>query len=316
MDPYKILNLSSECSESEIKQAYRALSFKFHPDRNKDPDAGDKIRAINEAYEILSDKQKRAQYDFERSGNPLEGILNELFKQNNPGRGMHQIFKQNMMFPHGQGQAFEVMFSNDMPFFNQSPSFNQAPSFNQSPSFNQAPKLSPPILEKKVDVTFEESYKGGNIPIMIEREIKSGPLTLIEQERIYVVIPQGIDDGEILTIPDKGHCYNEVKGEVKLRIHIVAHPIFERRGLNLVYHQKITFKESICGFEGIIQHVDGTSMRLVSSKGNIIQNGDERNVKGRGLTRNSQVGDLIILFNVSTPKELTEEQIKMFENIL
>jgi DnaJ-class molecular chaperone len=308
MDPYKILNLSLECSDNEIKQAYRALSFKFHPDRNKDPDAGDKIRAINEAYEILSDKQKRAQYDFERSGNPLEGILNELFKQNNPGRGMHQIFKQNMMFPQGQvfpqGQAFEVMFSNDMPFF------------NQAPSFNQAPKPSPPILEKKIDVTFEESYKGGNIPIMIEREIKAGPLTLIEQERIYVLIPQGIDDGEILTIPDKGHCYNEVKGEVKLRIHIVAHPIFERRGLNLVYHQKITFKESICGFEGILQHVDGTSMRLVSSKGNIIQNGDERNVKGRGLTRNSQVGDLIILFKVSTPKELSEEQIKIFENIL
>jgi DnaJ-class molecular chaperone len=62
--------------------------------------------------------------------------------------------------------------------------------------------------------------------------------------------------------------------------------------------------------------VDGTSMRLVSSKGNVIQNGDERNVKGRGLTRNSQVGDLIILFNVSPPKELTEEQIKTFELIL
>jgi curved DNA-binding protein len=308
MDPYKVLNLSHECTDSEIRQSYRALSFKYHPDRNKDPDAGDKIRAINEAYEILSDKQKRAQYDFERSGgNPLEGILNELFKQTNPGRGMHHVFKQNMMFPQGQGQgfpqgqAFEVMFSNDMP-----PFFNQAPVFKQPP----------PILEKKVDVTFEESYKGGNIPITIEREIKAGQLSFIEQERIYVVIPQGIDDGEILTIPDKGHCYNEVKGEVKLRIHIVAHPIFERRGLNLVYHQKITFKESICGFEGIIQHVDGTSMRLVSSKGNIIQNGDERNVKGRGLTRNSQVGDLVILFNVSPPKELTEEQIKTFENIL
>lgn len=298
MDHYKILNVSPECSESEIKQSYRALSFKYHPDRNKDVDAGDKIRAINEAYEVLSDKQKRTQYDFERSGNPLEGILNELFKQNHPGRGMHHMFKQNMMFPQGQG--IEVVFSNEMPFFNHSQNFKQAP----------------PILEKKVDVTFEESYKGGNIPITIEREIKAGQLTYIEQERIYVLIPQGIDDGEILTIPDKGHCYSDVKGEIKLRIHIVAHPMFERRGLNLIYHQKITFKESICGFEGILQHVDGTSMRLVSSKGNIIQNGDERSVKSRGLTRNGQVGDLIILFNVTTPKELTEEQIKTFENIL
>ena len=301
MDHYKILNVSPECSESEIKQSYRALSFKYHPDRNKDADAGDKIRAINEAYEVLSDKQKRTQYDFERSGNPLEGILNELFKQNHPGRGMHHMFKQNMMFPPGQGQGIEVVFSNDMPSF-----------FNHAQNFKQAP----PILEKKVDVTFEESYKGGNIPITIEREIKAGPLTYIEQERIYVLIPQGIDDGEILTIPDKGHCYSDVKGEIKLRIHIVAHPMFERRGLNLIYHQKITFKESICGFEGILQHVDGTSMRLVSSKGNIIQNGDERNVKSRGLTRNGQVGDLIILFNVSAPKELTEEQIKTFEDIL
>ena len=100
-------------------------------------------------------------------------------------------------------------------------------------------------------------------------------ITFIEQERIYVVLPQGIDDGEILTIPEKGHCYSDVKGDIKLRIHIVAHPMFERRGLNLVYHQKITFKESICGFEGILQHVDGTSLRLVSSKGNIIQNGEK-----------------------------------------
>lgn len=302
MEYYNTLGLKKECSEDDIKKAYRSLSFKYHPDRNKDADAGDKIRQINDAYETLGDKQKRAHYDMEQSGgNSLDNILNELFRHQGGGRGgggIHQMFKQNMMF-HGANQpAFEVMFSNEMP-----------------PFFN-APKASPPpTLEKNINITFEESYKGTNFPFVIERDIKEGNLTYQEQEKVYVTIPQGIDDGEIMHIQEKGHIYNGINGDIKLHLHITPHAKFDRRGLNIIYKQSVSFKESICGFESILSHVDGVNMRLLSSRGNIIQNGDERVLKGKGFSRNNQLGDLIIAFKVISPPDLTEEQIKLCESI-
>ena len=86
-------------------------------------------------------------------------------------------------------------------------------------------------------------------------------------------------------------------------------------GLNLIYSQTITFKESLCGFEYLLNFIDGSPLRLKSSRGNIIQNGDDKSVKGKGFTRDGQVGDLVIRFKV-TPQELSEEQILLFEKEL
>jgi len=302
LDYYEILGLKKGCSEDDIKKAYRALSFKYHPDRNKDADAGDKIRQINDAYETLGDKQKRSHYDIEQSGgSPFDNIINEIFRhQGGGGRGggIHQMFKQNMMF-HGANQpAFEVMFTNEMP-----------------PFFNAPKAQPPPTLEKNINITFEQSYTGTNIPFVIERDIKEGNLTYQEQEKVYIPIPQGIDSGEIMQIPEKGHIYNGIKGDIKLHLHIAPHEKFDRRGLNIIYKQTLTFKESICGFESILSHVDGNQMRLLSSRGNIIQNGDERVLKGKGFSRNNQTGDLIIAFKVVSPPDLTEDQLKLCESI-
>ena len=79
MDFYEILGVDENASDTDIKHAYRALSFKYHPDRNKTTEAGERMRDINEAYETLIDKTKRKQYD-SRNAHPLENILNELFK--------------------------------------------------------------------------------------------------------------------------------------------------------------------------------------------------------------------------------------------
>ena len=301
MSHYKTLGIENNCSENEIKQAYRALSFKYHPDRNKESDASVKMQQINEAYETLGDKQRRKQYDMELSGvnmNPIDQIINEIF---NNGRGvhmpMHHMFNQSIHVQHGHphGQAFEVMFSNE-PFFKER-------------------VQPPPILEKKVEITLEDSFSGNNIPIIIDREIKMGNVAYNEEEKVYLPIQQGIDDGEILIVKDKGHIYNDIKGDLKIYIQVKPHPNYERKGLTIIQKQSISFKESICGFERIIKHIDGTNMRLVSSRGNILQNGDEHHIKGKGFTRDSNTGDLIIVFKV-IPKILTEEELKLFDNIL
>ena len=312
MTHYKTLGVENNCSDNEIKQAYRALSFKYHPDRNKDADASQKMQQINEAYEMLGDKQKRKQYDMELSGvNPIDQIINDLFNGRGHGgmqsgmnigmpAGLQHIFNQGIHVQHAGngGAAFEVMFSNDPH------------------SFFKERVQPPPILEKKVEITFEDSFNGNNIPIVIEREIKMGNMVYSEEEKVYLPIQQGMDDGEILMVKDKGNMYNDVKGDLKIYIHVKPHSEYERKGLNIIQKQNISFKESICGFERVIKHVDGTNMRLVSSRGNILQNGDEHYIKGKGFTRDSKTGDLIIIFKVLQPKTLTDEELKLFDNIL
>lgn len=302
MDHYKILGVSNTCNDTEIKQAYRALSFKYHPDRNKESDASKKMQSINEAYEILSDKNKRKQYDIELNGGvSIDNIMNDIFANG----GLHNLFNRGGFHGNvhhfqtgGHPAAFEVMFSNEMPHI-----------------FKERIQ-PPPILEKKIDITFEDSYRGNIIPFVIEREIKMGNLSYNEEEKVYIPIQKGIDDGEILLVKDKGNIFNDTKGDLKLYIHVLPNSDYERKGLNIIKKHNLTFKESICGFELIIKHIDGTSMKLVSSRGNIIQNGDEHLIKNKGFTRDNQTGDLIISFKVVAPKTLTEEQLNLFDNIL
>ena len=292
MDFYDVLGVNENASDSDIKQAYRALSFKYHPDRNSSSEAGEKMRDINEAYETLIDRSKRKQYD-SRGSHPLENILNELFKgQSQKKDPFEMMFNQSM----GQGMGFEPVFarvSHPMPFFEK-----------------------PPVLEKKVEINFEESYNGVQMPIKIEREIKNGKMSYHEEEKMYIAIPAGIDDGEIIEIEEKGHIYNDMKGSIKLHIKVASNNTYDRKGLNLIYTQTVSFKESICGFAYMMQHIDGSKLNLKSSRGNVIQNGDEKNIKGRGFTRDNQVGDLIIKFRVTPPKLLTESQLVLFDSEL
>jgi DnaJ-class molecular chaperone len=314
MDPYIVLGIDQKSSESEIKHAYRSLSFKFHPDRNKSEEASVKMREINEAYETLSDPQKRSQYDFSKNGggNPfgmmgahfahfnghnLDHIINELFNQHRQPQSQEHMFKRNIVFQGGV--PIEVMFRNDS-FYEQPPQ----------------PVDPPQTLEKKIDISLEDSYKGINLPCVVEREIKNSKMTYHEEEKFYVTLPQGIDDGEIVEILEKGNVVDNMKGSIKLHIHITPHSLFERNGLNLIYKQTLTFKESICGFDIILNHLDGNMLKMVNRKGNIIQNGDQRTVKNKGFTRDNQSGDLIILFSVVPPNALTEEQISLFDSIL
>ncbi len=306
MDYYKILNVSPNASESEIKKSYRALSYKYHPDKNPDPSVAEQYKSINEAYETLNDPQKREQYDNRNNPLSMDSILKEMFqgqmnhmhrKPHTPGPQhiFEEIFKMHSMGGMNGMQEPMIFFTDDLN--------HQMNQINIEP------------LDKKVEITFEQAFKGANIPILIEREFRKGNNLFKEQEKIYIVIPSGIDDGEIIEIQDKGNGMFDKRGSLRLHIKIEHHTMFERKGLNLIYNHTITFKESICGFEYLLHYIDGTPLKLKSSKGNIIQNGDEKSVKGKGFNRDGQIGDLIIHFKV-TPQELSEEQIALFEKEL
>lgn len=286
MDYYKILNIDKNATPEEIKKQFRSLSYKYHPDRNKDEGAINKMKEINEAYETLKDPQKKKIYDL-GSNNPLEELFGNLFNNNTNVR-----FRRTNVNPIEELFNENVMFSNFMDN-----------DINSN-------------IEKKIEISFKDSYTGVNVPLVIKRKIVMGNNTNYEQEKIYIKINSGTDDGEILNIQDKGNFFNGQISDLRIHIKVLPHHNFERNGLNLIYYNSISFKESLCGFQKNITTITGNVFKIQSSNGNIIQNNDEKIILNKGFTRNGQCGNLIIRFKVEKPNNLTEEQIKILNTLL
>ena len=294
MDYYEILGLNREASDSAIKKAYRELSFKWHPDRNSSPEATLKIQQINEAYETLKDPQKKRQYDMGPQ-NPLENMFGDLFRRDPFVRQMN---------PHIQ--IFEMMhqMGGEPMIFN----FEDMHQVHSPPSVQ--------TLETTVELTFEQAYNGHSMPVTITRTIAHGLSRTKETEKIYVTVPPGIDSGEIIELPEKGNHQQNHKGPLKIHIKVKPHEVFERKGLHLYCLRNLSFKESICGFDFTLTLLDGTTLKLKSSPGHIIQNMDEKVIKGKGIHRDGGGGDLILKFKVLSPQVLSEEQVALFANLL
>ena len=292
MDYYEILGLNRDATDSAIKKAYKELCFKTHPDRNSSPDASTKMQQLNEAYETLKDPQKKRQYDMGPQ-NPLENIFSDLFRRDPFVRQMN---------PHIQ--IFEMMqqMGGEPMIFN----FEEIHSGNA--------QAQP--LETIVELTFEQAYNGHSMPVTITRTIAHGMSRTKETEKIYVAIPPGIDSGEIIEIPEKGNHQQQNKGPLKIHIKVKPHEVFERRGLHLSCLHTLSFKESICGFDFTLTLLDGTTLKLKSSPGHIIQNMDEKVIRGKGIHRDGGGGDLILKFKVLSPQVLSEEQVSLFANLL
>ena len=295
---YSVLGVGEETTESEIKSAYRKLSLKYHPDRNKSPDAQSKFQEINEAYETLSDPLKKEQYDFERSGTG-----NDLF---------------NMMFGGGGPFGHKIIFQHHgsagpSPFGNQ---INIEELFHQMNNIHNINQRKPELIDKNVTVSIEQAFHGCNIPIEIERVIVRNGQQIKETETIYVSIPQGIDHQERVVIPEKGHCIDDVhKGDIRLNIHITNSSPFQRQGLDLIYKKTITLKEALLGFAFDLQHINGQFFNF-SNVNQIIRPGFKKKLPNLGMIRENNTGNLWIEFDVLFPESLTENQFAVLKDTL
>ena len=169
-------------------------------------------------------------------------------------------------------------------------------------------------------ISFKDSFHGCTVPVDIEREVNRNGKIMKEREKVYLTLPPGVDNNEVITVKNKGHVLNNQMGDVKVTVCADSTDTlhnYERNALNLIYHKEITFKESVCGFDFSIEHINGQNMKFDSSRGNIIQNNDSKVIQGKGFERNGMIGDLIIRFHVKSPEsKLTEDQLKLFEDVL
>jgi DnaJ family protein B protein 4 len=295
---YGILGIDSNASSTEIKSAYRKLSLQFHPDRNKSPDAQSVFQEIGEAYEILSDPDKKRHYDMEQQGGDLNDIINMMFSAN----GLHsqQRMPPGGSFP-GTGQGIRIFSTQGGPF----------PPEN----FFQRPQ-KPERIQKKINITLEEAYNGCSVPVNIERIVVRGDTQTKENETVYVTVPPGIDTNETITLSEKGHCLNDMmKGDVRLVVQVTNSTPFVRNGLDLIFKKTITLKEALLGFTFDLQHVNGKIFTF-NNTSQIIHPLCRRKIPDLGIIRENSRGHLWIDFTIQFPETLTETQMTTLKEIL
>ena len=276
-DYYNILGLDSNSTQNEIKKAFRKMSLDCHPDRNNNSSEKTTLfKKINEAYEILSDENKRKEYD-----NSLKmfniGNLNNI---------------ENIL----KSELFSNLFGNLNDFDN---------IFNQNI----------PIIDKTIEISLEQSYSGISIPIIIDKWRLENNTKIFLKETLYVDLDPGIDNGEVIFFKNKGNYLNkDLIGDIQVVIKITNHNLFYRNGLDLYFDKNISFKDAFCGFSFDLPFLNGKEYKINNKEGNIIYPGYQKIVNNFGMKRNNKIGNLFIKFNIEFPKNVTESQIKFIND--
>ena len=225
---YDILGINVNSNSSEIKKAYRALSMKYHPDKNPgDNEAVGKFQKLSEAYETLSDPVKKEEYDMLRK-NPFMRMNSRMSGYNSSPMDipMDDIF--NVLFGGMPGMGMG-MGSGSNPFQMHPDAkihvFHGGPLGGVPMGFHHALQKPSPII-KNVSINMEQVLTGLVMPLDIERWIVENGTKIFEHETIYVTIPEGIDDGELIILRDKGNIVNEnIKGDIKVFVKIFINKI-------------------------------------------------------------------------------------------
>ncbi|GLT55722.1 hypothetical protein SLA2020_288170 [Shorea laevis] len=325
VDYYKILKVDRNANDEDLKKAYRKLAMKWHPDKNPNnkKEAEAKFKQISEAYDVLSDPQKRAVYDqygedglkgqvpppeaggfsdggatsFRFSTRNPDDIFSDFFGFSKPFGGMGDMGGSRA----GASGFSRSMFPDDI--------FARFGSGAGEGSAN-IPRKGPAI-ERTLPCSLEDLYKGTTKKMKISRDVidASGRPTTVE-EILTIEIKPGWKKGTKITFPEKG---NEQRGvtpsDLVFIIDEKPHSVFKRDGNDLVVTQKVSLLEALTGYTAQVTTLDGRNLTIPIN--NIINPTYEEVVKGEGMPipkEPSKKGNLRIKFNVKFPTKLTTEQ--------
>jgi DnaJ-class molecular chaperone len=176
-------------------------------------------------------------------------------------------------------------------------------------NFQQALNKPIPII-KSLQINMDQVFNGASLPLEIERWIFENGSKVFEKETIYVDIPQGIDENDILVLRDKGNIISDqCKGDIKITFLIQNNTAFKRSGLDLILDKTITLKEALCGFAFELKYINGKSYILNNNKGSIVPPEYKKVYQEMGLKCGEYKGNMIINFHIDFPDKLTNEQI-------
>ena len=341
-DFYEILGISKSATEAEIKKAYRKKALEFHPDKNPDnPAAEEQFKLAAEAYEILSDAQKKAKYDqyghqaFEGAGGHGGGHggmnMDDIFSQfgdifgggfggfGGGGGGPRRAKGSNMRIKvkltleeiaNGVEKKVKVKRKVQAPGV----SYKTCSTCNGQ---GQVMRVTNTILGRMQSASTCPSC-GGSGQILDKKPNNADAQGMIlEDETVSIKIPAGVVDGMQLKVSGKGNDApgNSIPGDLIVAIEELEHEFLKREGENLHYDLYISFAEAVLGVSKDIEAVNG-KVRIKLEEG--IQSGKILRLKGKGIPSINGYGsgDLLVHVNVWTPKTLNKEQKQFFENAL
>ena len=276
-DFYKVLGVDKKAAADEIKKKYRALARDLHPDKTKGDSAKEeKFKAVSEAYEILSDTKKRAEYDearslFERGGfrSPQGGFQ---------GGDFHDVF--------GSGNPqdiFATLFGG---------SGRRGPRKGQD-------------LQTEATITFRESVFGTTLDLHLATDRG-------QAQNISARVPTGVADGAKIRVKGKGSAGEAGPGDLFIQLHVKPHPIFSRKGENLVITLPVTFAEAALGADIKVPTMAGDDVTVRIAPGT--PNGRTLRVKGRGIVKGSTTGDLLVTVEVQVPQRVDGKALEALKS--
>jgi curved DNA-binding protein len=307
-DYYKILGVEKSASEEDIKKAYRKLAMKFHPDRNPgNKQAEEKFKKLSEAYAVLSDQEKRKQYDsFGSDAFRQRYSQEDIFKNfdfsdilkefgfNLGGRGSRGFGggrSRTFTFGQGGGDPFADLFGGAQGYAQQ-----QMPQKGQD-------------LEYNLSITLEESILGAEKKLSLQKEDRV--------EEINIKIPPGISSGKKLRLAGKGAPgYDRGQsGDLFLNINILPHPIFARDGVDIYVEKAVNYSQAALGATIDVPTVEGTNKRIKIPAGT--QSNTKIRMKGYGVPnlKDGGKGDQYVKISVNVPKRLTERQAQLVKKL-
>ncbi len=320
---YEILGISETASKEEIKKAYKKNALKYHPDKNKSPDAENKFKEVSEAYEVLSDDEKQKIYD--QYGE--DGLKNNSAGPNGMYHGTPFTFHPSDprdLFTNlfttanekiGFFDGFASPFGRSNPF--DTGIFTQGGNYQQHhPSFNSNKKRKPVKFE--LVISLNELITGTTKRIKISRKVQNATTKMIteENEILEINIKPGWKSGTKLTYEGKGdRLINCQPQNIEITIKEKKDPYFIREGDNLVHYLVLSIKEALIGFKFRIKHIDGEQVEFYTRE---VSFPNKRYfIKERGMpNKHGERGNLILECKVNFPEKISENQRQALKNIL
>jgi molecular chaperone DnaJ len=348
-DYYEILGVPRDASENDIKKAYRQLARKYHPDVNKDdPQAADKFKEATEAYQVLSDAEKRAQYDQmghaafdgqqgfgfnDFTGMGLDDILDMMFgggfgggfgraRRTGPRRGADISYEMPI-------ELYDAVFGREVEL--EVPRTESCPVCGGSGAEPGTQRTTCPTCHGSGQVqsvqatpfgrmmTSHTCTQCGGVGSIVERPCREcqGRGQVRRTRRVKVNVPAGVNDGSRLRASGQGEAglHGGPPGDLLVYIRIRQHPRYTREGLNLICQEKISFPRAALGGTIQVETLDGDKVELNVPAGT--QNGTSLRIKGRGVPRlgSSVRGDLLVRIAVETPRRLSPRQRELLEEL-
>ena len=308
-DYYKILGIEKNAASDDIKKAYRKLALKWHPDKNpNNKTAEETFKKISEAYAVLSDPEKRKNYDMFGSADQFRQQYSQedIFKDfdlddilRNLGfggarRGGSRTFRtgggRGGFQSSAGGDPFADLFSGGGQRFSYTPQKGQDLQYNLS-------------------VTLEESVMGAEKKLALQKED--------HVEELNIKIPPGINTGKKLRLVGKGALGEDggPPGDLYLNITILSHPIFARDGNDLYIEKSISYSQAVLGTSIDVPTLEGSTKRIKILPGT--QNNTKIRMKGYGVPglRSGGKGDQFVKIIVNVPKELNDKQTQLIKKL-